>query len=352
MEHRHELREILTEDVCRRDGVRRFVVLAPHEGRAVGDGEEREPEARDEKRRGDCCVPRVPRERCSSEPQCDRAATPHVAKRAQRRRHQPRGENRRREHDQRRYEEQVRARTTARGELLRIDRAARPADEHDGDRPKRGGIERRQPESSDLDCGGAHGREEQQPRSERHTEGAKNPAARQQRMRDDVAGGRPCPGRDERCDRPAEHPADECPECRKRGRLGQREQLDLPASGAEPRQSPPCVGRVAPQRRSGEDREREQERAALAPEQQEPASCGARRTGGRDQRFRRCRDLKTVGARFDLRGQPLHPRLEGSDLPGVHVTALDREEPGIRAIERLELRCLRKPGDAVRDHDW
>jgi len=72
-------------------------------------------------------------------------------------------------------------------------------------------------------------------------------------------------------DGPAEHPADERPERSERGRLGKREQLDLPAARAEPRQTSPCVGRVAAERGRREDRECEQQCSALAAEQQEPS---------------------------------------------------------------------------------
>ena len=188
MQHRYELREILAEDVRRGDRVRRLVVLAPQERRAVGDGEERETEARDEERRGDRRVAGIARERGGGEPQCDRPAAPRAAEGAQRRREQARGEDRGREDDQRGNEQQERTRPAARCELLRVDRAARPADEHDCDGAERRCVERRQREPPDLHRRSAHGREEEQSRDERHAERAEDPAAREQRVRDDVRG--------------------------------------------------------------------------------------------------------------------------------------------------------------------
>ena len=73
MQHRHELGQVLVEDVVGGDGVTGFVGLSVQERRAVGDREEGDAEARDEEGRGDSGASRVARERGDGEPQGDRA---------------------------------------------------------------------------------------------------------------------------------------------------------------------------------------------------------------------------------------------------------------------------------------
>ena len=88
MQHRNELREVLGEDERRRDRVRRLVVLAAHERRAVGDREEREADARDQERRGDRRVPGVAGERRRGEAERDGPAAARAPEQPQRRREQ------------------------------------------------------------------------------------------------------------------------------------------------------------------------------------------------------------------------------------------------------------------------
>jgi hypothetical protein len=51
--------------------------------------------------------------------------------------------------------------------------------------------------------------------------------------------------RDHRCGGAAHDPSDDRPDRRERDRFGEREELDLPASRAEPRQAASRIGDVA-----------------------------------------------------------------------------------------------------------
>ena len=278
VQDRHELGQILGEDERRRHCEARLVLLPAQEGRAVGDGEERQAEARDEERRGDRGVSRVAGQRRRGEPQRDRAAPAGAAERAQRRREQARRDDRGGEDDQRRHEQQERARPAAARQLLRVDRAARPADEHDGDRAERSNIERRHGQPAEL-----HGRARAPSRrgaalrrSRRRSRPAR-PPRREKRVHDDVADRRAGSRRDERGDATADDPADDGPGSREGERLGERVQLDLPAPRTEPDEAAARVGDVAAQRSCREDREGEQQCAALAAEQEQAPRRGLRR---------------------------------------------------------------------------
>ena len=134
---------------------------------------------------------------------------------------------------------------------------------------------------AELHCRSAHGREEQQPRHERHGERAEDPAAGEQRVarRRRPPASPPARRRTPATAPPTTQPTS-VPSAASESRFGEREQLDLPAPRAEPRESPPRVGRVAAKRRGCQDRERQQQRSALAAEEQEPACCDTGRAGG------------------------------------------------------------------------
>ena len=162
VQHGHELRQVLGQHEGRRHGVRGLVVLAVDQGRAVDHGEQRQSDARDQERRRDRRMPGIPSQRRGGEPDRDRPAAPDPSERAQRRCEQARGDHGRCEDDQRRHEQQERARAAARGQRLGIDRAARPADDHDRDRTERSCVERREREPPELHGRSPNGRVEQQ----------------------------------------------------------------------------------------------------------------------------------------------------------------------------------------------
>ena len=207
VQDRHQLREVLREHERRRDRVARFVVLAAQQGRAVRDGEQGEPEARDEERGGDRGVARIACQRRRSEAQRDRAAAARAAKCAQRRRKQTRGDHGGRKDDQGRHQQQERARAAAARQLLRVDGAARPADEDDGDRAERCGVERRDRQPPEMHGGRAHRRVEQQARGDRDTCRSEQAAGREECVLEHVGDRRAGARRDEGGDRSAEHPA-------------------------------------------------------------------------------------------------------------------------------------------------
>ncbi len=352
VQDRNELGEVLGEHERGRNGIGRLVVLAAQEGGAIADGEERETEARHQKGRRDRRMSGVAGKRRGGEAQRDRPAAPGAAGEPQRRPEQPRGRDRGCEDDQRGNEQQERAGAAAAAcELRGPDRPACPAHEDDRDRPDRRDIERRQREPAQLRRGGADGRVEQDARDGGERKRAGDAARREQPVPDDVAGRRARavsgdrrhgPAGDGACDRGGDGD---------RQRFGEGEQLHLPTPSAEPGQAAPCVCDVSAQRCSGKDRERKQQGTAFASEQQQPPGRGGRRPCGRGERAGRRGHLELVGARLDLRRQPLHPRSERVDRPRVHVTAPDRHEPAVGAIEGLELGRACQAGHAVRDHD-
>ena len=199
---------------------------------------------------------------------------------------QARGRDGGREDDQRGHEQQERARPVASRQLLRVDRSARPADEHDRERAERGDVERRDRRAcrvaararGPLRRGAASLRARRRaPRGSRR--------ARAARGRSTSPAGEPARAAITAAAPPPTTQPAIVPDGGQRERLGERVQLDLPPAGAEPRQPPARVVDVATQRGGGEDREREQQRAALAAEQQQPACRGRRRVGrGRERR--------------------------------------------------------------------
>ena len=162
VKHRHELREVLGCDVRRGNGVVRLVVLALQQGRAIGDREERQAEARDEEGRDDRRLPRVARERDGRKPQRQRAASADSAERPQCRQQQADGADRRGERDERRHEQDERPRSLAVSERARVDRAARIARDDDRDRGERCDVERRHREAAGLERACAHRQVEEQ----------------------------------------------------------------------------------------------------------------------------------------------------------------------------------------------
>ena len=156
-------------------------------------------------------------------------------------------------------------------------------------------------------------------------------------MLDHRACGRACAGRDERRDPAAQHPAGGRARDGERARLGEGVELHLPAARAEPGQAPTRVGDVAAERGSGQDREREEQRAAFSAQEEQAARGGARRRCCSSELIGRRDDLELVGARLDLCRQPADLVGERVDVPGVQVAAAERQEPGIRPVERLQL---------------
>ena len=244
VQHRHELLEVLRQHVRRRDGERRFVLLAEEECRAVGDREHCETEARDEERGGDRGMPGVARERCGGEAQRERPAAPGATERAERGREHACGDDGAREHDQGRDEQQERARPAAPCQLRSADGAARPTDEHDRDRADRRHVERCQGQASELHRRRAHRGVQERAGGCGDDHRGEDAGGREQSMRDDVTGGRAGARGDDRSYGTAGDPTHDRAERGDRRRLGKCEELDLPSARPEPRQSPPRVRHV------------------------------------------------------------------------------------------------------------
>ena len=298
--------------------------------------------------------PGIARERRGGEPQRDRPAPAGAAERAQRRREQARRDDRGREDDQRGHEQQEGARAAAAASsCCDVDRAARPADEHDGDRAERRGVERRHREPAELNGGRPHGRVEQQPRGDGDAgRGERGRRGESSACSTTSPTGEPAREATSAATRSADRPAGDGARRGERQRLGERVQLDLPAARAEPDQPPARVRDVAAQRGRREDREREQQRAALAAEQQQPARGGGRRRcRGRELR----RSARSPGTR---RSSPRSPPSaaapccrNASIAHGCTSPLPDRHEPARRSGRTSRARCCREAGDAVRDHD-
>ena len=144
-------------------------------------------------------------------------------------------------------------------------------------------------------------------------------------------------------DAPAERGADQCDGSRFRECL----HFDLPASCACPEQPPTRLGDLATQRGGSEDRERKQERAGLAAEQQQPSCGDARRADCGGERVGRSRHLEGIRARGELCAHAVDRARVCRDRPRVHVTRLHGHEPRIGAEERRELGRARETVDAV-----
>src|SRR5207245_656467 len=109
LKDRHQLRQVLADDVVYRHGERRLVVLPPHQRRAVGLREDREAEADDEERDCDRSAARMARERQRSQAHGRRAAPSPALEEAEARRERACDYDGRDEGDQRGEEEENRA---------------------------------------------------------------------------------------------------------------------------------------------------------------------------------------------------------------------------------------------------
>ena len=192
-----------------RDRKGRLVALPVQERRAIRDREQRETEARDEERRRNCCMAGIARERRRGEPQRDRSTASGSTECAECRGEQARREHRDGEHDQGRHEQQERARAAAAGELLRVDRAARPPDEDDGDRADGGSVQSGEPGAAQVHGRRAHRCVEEQAGGRGDRGRCEEAALREQCMSDHVAGRGTGARRNECGDGTAEHPPDD-----------------------------------------------------------------------------------------------------------------------------------------------
>ena len=152
--------EVLVDDVGRGCRVGGLVALAGHERRAVGRGEDREAEARDEEGRRDGGAAGIAGERQRGEPERDRSAAAEPAEPAERREQEPGRGDGGGEGDERRHEQDERARS-APGERARVHRAARVADRNHDHRCDRGDVERRDRDAAELEGRRADGQIEQ-----------------------------------------------------------------------------------------------------------------------------------------------------------------------------------------------
>ena len=169
-------------------------------------------------------------------------------------------------------------------------------------------------------------------------------------MAENVARGRPSPVSHQGTEAEPDNPPDRRAGKREPGRLGGGLQLELPAAGAEPRQPRSRGGHVAPEPRRREGREGEQERSRLpADEEQPPAGDAGLLPGGREL-LERCLQLPGAGdrARLELGTCGSDPAFELRDVPRMHHVGVDREDPGVAAIDGTKLRQLDEPVHALR----
>ena len=167
-------------------------MLALEERRAVGDGEERQAEARDEECRDDRGLPRVARQRHRRQPQRQGPTAADAPQRSQAGQQQPHGPDRGCEGDEG-GKEQDEPVSLAGRERVGVDRAV-----HIAERDKRHcrecrDVERREPETAGVDGCPAHRQEEEQRRRCSGTPGGCDATAGEQRVFDDLPCGRARP---------------------------------------------------------------------------------------------------------------------------------------------------------------
>ncbi len=110
-------------------------------------------------------------------------------------------------------------------------------------------------------------------------------------------------------------PADGARNERHRRDLGRRNEQDLRASRAEPRQPAPHGKVVAAQARRRQHREAKQEDGSVSAEHEQPlASDTARRSRRRD-RVRRRRDAEEIGGLLEFALRAVDPRAKAGQLP-------------------------------------
>ncbi len=348
---RDELGQILRGDDVGRHGEGGLVVLAAHKRRAVGLREEREAEADDQERHRHRRPAGIPRERERRQPDRDGPAGSGAADQPERRREGARAGDGRDERDERRQEDQHRARSALRGQVARVRRAAREAENDRDQCPERGHVDERERSAAEPDRRRPEAEEEHCRGPDRQRARDRKAFARQQRVGEHGARRRTGAIGEERRDHRPQPPAEHRPERGDGAPLSGSGGQQLRAPGAEPRQPPPRGLDVAAQARRRQHGEREEQRGGLPADQEQPPpgdhAGGVRRLhllDGREQ-------VEELRAGLEVGPHAGDGAGERIDRPRMDRAAGQRHHPVVAAIRVGERRRLGDPTHAVREQE-
>ena len=185
MEDGDELHEVLREHERSGHCIGRLVALPALERRAIRDGEQREPEARDEEGGGDGSMAGVACERRRGEAKRDRPASPDGADAPQRRRQEARSRHRRSEDDQAGHEKEKAPVPLLESLPASTEPRAQPTSTI-ATAPRAATSSGVSAEPTELRAAGAHGRVEEERRKRCDRERGDDAAAVEERVRVDL----------------------------------------------------------------------------------------------------------------------------------------------------------------------
>ena len=331
-----------------RNPERRLLAIGARQGRSIALGEQRHGEGDYEER--DSRHGRARPSRESDRGQTRREPSrPAIGSKPGERGEEPRDREGRSDRDEAGHEQEQQCRSFSTRELFLVRRAT---DERDGD-DERGG-ERHDVERAETSTV-ARGQRDRDPHEDgcdrcRH-DGDSEPGGRDDAFSQDVTHGRSGKTRDGRTDRDAGGPAQENPDEGDRARLEGVEQPELPALRPEPRESAASGLEVASHAARGEDGERQQQRGALAADEQEARARHFGRPLGVPQLLDGRIDPERRRSLGELDAGTLAPRQEPVDVPQPWLAGSDGPDPRVRPIRAGEKRRGRESVTAFGDDE-
>ena len=139
-------------------------------------------------------------------------------------------------------------------------------------------------------------------------------------------------GRDGRAQRPPEGGSHECGDAD----LGSRQEKELPPARAEPGESLPGGVGIAAHAGRREQREGEEERGRLTADEEQPASRDPAAGTGRAELLGRRDDVEKQRLRAKSRAGLRHRGDETAHLPRMNALRVERNDPGVGAVEGAE----------------
>ena len=331
-------REVLLDREVEGDGEGRLLLLPAVEGRPVALREDREADADQEEGGGHSGVSRMASQRQRREAERDRSISRCPLQQEKHRAQEPCTDDGRDERDEARKKDQRHGGARLGRQTLLVEVAAEQGDDDDCERAEGGSVQRGEGAPAEGDRLGPQGGEEHERERGGDRQSGQEARGRERRVCQHVTDRRPCPrgnrGSGNRSQRPTDEGSADCDH----RRLHAREDRELPAPGAEPREPLPCRLAVTAHTHGGEDREGEEERRGLAAHQEEPAPGDAARLCSSPQLFdgrgevecaRRCLERRAGPDRIP--GQPV-------DLPGPDRSVFERRHPCVAAVHGVEPR--------------
>ena len=226
-------------------------------------------------------------------------------------------------------------RGAARGELVRLHRAAREDAERRQRGSDRGDVDRGDPPAAsavDRDGHRDHaGSDDRRPEAEQEARRG------EQALREHVPDRRSRGGRDDRAGHDADHPADDRAAEADGGALGPGQERPLPRLRAVPREPPPRGREIAPHGARREDGEGDEQRGRLAADEQQPPAGDGRGALRFAQLLRRQRDATRRTSRpAASRAPDRRPERRPSTCQSLGVPAGKRLHPGVAPIRPRE----------------